>query len=148
MERPAELALGGEELVPSEGFVAGPGVYSHDGLELRSGKVVRLDPGQVPIDELGGGALTALERCVERGDRQLAEPLVEFRSRRHASVLDHQPATAAREVSGSAVSSSWRELMSSLVKTLRRWYLTVRGLMNSSAPISGLESPSRASRAI
>jgi hypothetical protein len=37
--------------------------------------------------------------------------------------------------------------MSSLVKTLRRWYLTVRGLMNSSAPISGLERPSRARRA-
>ena len=45
--------------------------------------------------------------------------------------------------------SSWlRELMSSLVKTLRRWYWTVRGLMNSRVPISGFESPSRASRAI
>ena len=45
--------------------------------------------------------------------------------------------------------SSWvREVMSSLVKTLRKWYWTVRGLMNSRAPISGFESPSRASRAI
>ena len=45
--------------------------------------------------------------------------------------------------------SSWlRELMSSLMKTLRRWYWTVRGLMNSRVPISGFESPSRASRAI
>ena len=45
--------------------------------------------------------------------------------------------------------SSWlRELMPSLVKTLRRWYSTVRGLMNSRAPISGLDRPSRASRAI
>ena len=45
--------------------------------------------------------------------------------------------------------SSWlREVMSSLLKTLLRWYLTVRALMNSRAPISGLESPSRASLAI
>jgi len=34
--------------------------------------------------------------------------------------------------------------MSSLVKTLRTWYWTVRGLMNSRVPISGFESPSRA----
>jgi hypothetical protein len=40
---------------------------------------------------------------------------------------------------------SWlRELMSSVLKTLRRWYWTVRGLMNSRAPISGLDRPSRA----
>ena len=38
--------------------------------------------------------------------------------------------------------------MSSFVKTLRRWYSTVRGLMNSCAPISGLVWPSAASRAI
>ena len=38
--------------------------------------------------------------------------------------------------------------MSSFVNTLRRWYSTVRGLMNSCAPISGFECPSRASRAI
>jgi hypothetical protein len=31
-----------------------------------------------------------------------------------------------------------------LVKTLRKWYLTVRVLMNSLAPISGLDRPSRA----
>jgi hypothetical protein len=45
--------------------------------------------------------------------------------------------------------SSWlRELMPSLVKTLRRWYWTVRALMNSRVLISGLDRPSRASRAI
>src|ERR1700754_4254429 len=49
---------------------------------------------------------------------------------------------------GRTRSSSLRELMPSLVKTLRRWYLTVRGLMNSRVPISGFDSPSRASRAI
>ena len=41
-----------------------------------------------------------------------------------------------------------RELMSSLVNTLCRWYSTVRGLMNSWAPISGFVRPSRAMRAI
>ena len=50
--------------------------------------------------------------------------------------------------SGSAIFSSWREVISSFVKTLRRWYLTVRGLMNSRVPISGFESPSSAIRAI
>ena len=39
-------------------------------------------------------------------------------------------------------------MMSSLGNTLCRWYSTVRGLMNSRAPISELVSPSRASRAI
>ena len=44
---------------------------------------------------------------------------------------------------------SWlRELMASLVKTLCRWYSTVRGLMNSWAAMSGLDRPSLASRAI
>jgi hypothetical protein len=43
---------------------------------------------------------------------------------------------------------SWlRELMPSLAKTLPRWYWTVRALMNSRAPISGFDRPSRASRA-
>ena len=44
--------------------------------------------------------------------------------------------------------SCLRERMPSLVKTLRRCHSTVRGLMNSWAPISGLVSPSPASRAI
>jgi hypothetical protein len=38
--------------------------------------------------------------------------------------------------------------MPSLVKTLPRWYSTVRALMNRRVPISGLVSPSRASLAI
>src|SRR5579859_6375465 len=43
---------------------------------------------------------------------------------------------------------SWlRELTPSLVKTLPRWYWTVRVLMNRREPISGLDRPSRASRA-
>src|ERR1700722_16993744 len=37
--------------------------------------------------------------------------------------------------------------MPSLAKTLPRWYWTVRVLMNSRAPICGLDRPSRASRA-
>ena len=44
---------------------------------------------------------------------------------------------------------SWfRELMASLVKTLCRWYSTVRRLMNRRAAISELDRPSLASRAI
>jgi hypothetical protein len=38
--------------------------------------------------------------------------------------------------------------MPSFEKTLRKWYWTVRGLMNNLAPISGFESPSRANIAI
>ena len=41
-----------------------------------------------------------------------------------------------------------RELIPSLVKILRRCHSTVRGLRNSWVLISGLENPSRASRAI
>src|SRR3954451_19662278 len=37
---------------------------------------------------------------------------------------------------------SLRELIPSLVNTLRKWYSTVRGLMKSRAPMSALESPS------
>jgi hypothetical protein len=36
--------------------------------------------------------------------------------------------------------------MPSLAKTLPRWYWAVRALMNRLAPISGFDSPSRASR--
>jgi hypothetical protein len=38
---------------------------------------------------------------------------------------------ASRSLSGSACASWWREVMSSLVKTLPRWYWTVCGLRNS-----------------
>jgi hypothetical protein len=48
---------------------------------------------------------------------------------------------------GSARWSWVRELMSSFMNTLRRWYWTVLGLMNIRAPISGFVRPSRASRA-
>ena len=41
---------------------------------------------------------------------------------------------------------SWpREVMSSLVKILPRWYWTVRGDRNRRVPISGFDSPSAAS---
>ena len=48
----------------------------------------------------------------------------------------------------SAACSSRRELMSSLVKILRRCHSTVRAARNSLAPISGLVRPSHDSRAI
>ena len=44
---------------------------------------------------------------------------------------------------------SWlREVIPNFVNTLPRWYWTVRVLMNSRVPISGLDRPPRASRAI
>lgn len=49
--------------------------------------------------------------------------------------------------SGSAVRSCRREVILSFMKTLRRCHSTVFALMNNRAPISGFESPSRASRA-
>ena len=51
----------------------------------------------------------------------------------------------AAESPGRTRSSSARELMPSLRNTLRKWYWTVRGLMNSWAPISGFVRLSRAS---
>ena len=54
----------------------------------------------------------------------------------------------SREFWSSAPCNSLRELISSLVNTLRRWYSTVRGLMNSLAPISGFVCLSLAMRAI
>src|SRR5215469_9575881 len=53
-------------------------------------------------------------------------------------------------VSGSPGRTRWswpRELMPNLANTLRRWYWTVRGLMNSRVLICGMDSPSQASRA-
>ena len=47
-----------------------------------------------------------------------------------------------------ATRSSRRELTPSFVNTLRRWYSTVRGLMNSWLPISWLVCPAAVSRAI
>ena len=48
----------------------------------------------------------------------------------------------------STSASSRREWIPSLLNTLRRCHSTVRGLRNSRAPISGFDSPSRASPAI
>jgi hypothetical protein len=61
------------------------------------------------------------------------------------------PAQSVRVSPGRAGNASIRprrEVMPSLVNTLRRCHSTVRGLRNSWAPISGLVRPSRASRAI
>ena len=55
---------------------------------------------------------------------------------------------AVRSGSGSALRSSRRELTPTLANTLPRCHSTVRALMNSWTPISGLVRPSRASRAI
>ena len=59
-----------------------------------------------------------------------------------------RPCVTSAVVLGRTLARSRRERMSSLLNTLRRCHSTVRGLRNSRAPISGFESPSRASRAI
>jgi hypothetical protein len=59
----------------------------------------------------------------------------------------HRRRQRHRRRSGRTRSSSLRELIASLVKTLPGWYWTLRALMNSRAPISGFDRPSPASRA-
>ena len=68
--------------------------------------------------------------------------------RSHFCVALSKPAMLSVPSAARAPRSSLRELMSSFVNTLPRWHSTVRGLMNSWAPISGFVSPSPASRAI
>ena len=65
-------------------------------------------------------------------------------ARAHPSRAHRQTASGLLCSRRSARSSWPRALMLSLVKTLWRWYSTVRGLMNSRAPISEFDSPSRA----
>ena len=70
------------------------------------------------------------------------------RGRGARSALTLQAAVGCESESGRAVASSRREWIPSLANTLRRCHSTVRGLRKSRAPISGFESPSRASCAI
>jgi hypothetical protein len=56
--------------------------------------------------------------------------------------------TSAADQSARTRPSWLRDSMPSLMKTFFRWYWTVRALRNNRAPISGLDSPSRAIRAI
>ena len=141
----------------------------------RGHRTGRGPPGDVrPVRRLRGGAATrgrpqragdvaiiGDEAHVERADPRLRDAgATEFIGthgvsppRRNTtgpwrcSVLSGQ-ATGSSLTSERATSSWLRELMPSLAKTLRRWYWTVRALMNSRAPISGFDRPSRASRAI
>jgi hypothetical protein len=68
------------------------------------------------------------------------------RGRRRARAV--YAGVASRSRVGRAVWRLIREVIPSLANTLRRCHSTVRGLRNRRAPISGLDSPSRASRAI
>ena len=75
-----------------------------------------------------------------------APPIVRccHRQQRSSEVVSYSAWAVDRLAHSGSARSSWlRELMSSLVNTLRRWYSTVRGLMNSWAPISGFDRPSR-----
>jgi hypothetical protein len=68
VQRPGELAPGGDERVPSGGVSARSGVHGHDSMQLC---VVLLDPTEVPVDELDNGQLAAAQRSVERLDGEL-----------------------------------------------------------------------------
>jgi len=57
----------------SGSLVVRPGVHRHDRLELCAGRIVRLNPGQVPVDEFGGGQLAVPKCGVEGGDGELFE---------------------------------------------------------------------------
>ena len=72
------------------------------------------------------------------------------RSGRPTSPTDRPPSRLAPDggPQGRASFSALRELIPSLVNTLRRCHSTVRGLMKRRAPISGLDRPSRARPAI
>jgi len=66
----------------------------------------------------------------------------------HAVLAAGYAVGAALAPSGSASWSCRRELISSLVKTLRRCHSTVRADRNSWAAICAADRPARASRAI
>jgi hypothetical protein len=53
--------------------VARPGVHCHHSLEPGTGRVVRSNPGQVPVDQFSGGQLTLSQRGVEGRDGELFE---------------------------------------------------------------------------
>ena len=88
------------------------------------------------LQELGLNTDSDLERSLGRRVRRGA-------SRRLSSGRDQLGLGA-----GQRLASSRREWIPSLLNTLRRCHSTVRGLRKSRAPISGFDSPSRASRAI
>src|SRR5580698_3424930 len=122
------------------------------------GPQLRVRPGE----EVTGGAPAAVSGPGARPEHLGVGP-GEHRARRDAEFsVEASPkpgkdiqgrgllAAQLHNVSGAAGRAWWswlREAMPSLVKTLCRWYLTVRGLMKSRAPISGLDRPSLASRA-
>jgi hypothetical protein len=62
----------------SGSLVVRSGVDCHHGLELRAGRVVRGNPGEVPVDEFGGGQLAVPQRGVEGGDGELFELRVDI----------------------------------------------------------------------
>src|ERR1700759_1182402 len=56
--------------------------------------------------------------------------------------------TSAADQSARTRPTWLRDWMPSLMKSFFKWYWTVRALRNNRAPISGLDRPSRANRAI
>ena len=68
---------------------------------------------------------------------------------RHVSYAVETALTGTGSRRDDSAHCSWlREVIPNFVNTLPRWYWTVRVLMNSRVPISGLDRPPWASRAI
>jgi hypothetical protein len=77
MERPDERPVGRQGRVASGGFVAGTRVHGHDGMQSHASLVVRMDPGEIPIDQLGGGEIAAAHRGVTAVDGEFGPRVVE-----------------------------------------------------------------------
>jgi len=116
-----------------------------DGRPARWGRVMDHRPPPVPRSHRRGSPATRSQLTGRRA-RVGGRGRLPRNAHRLPEEVTSQTVSAAS--CGSARSSSVREVMSSLVNTLRRWYSTVRRLMKSRAPISGFESRSRASRAM
>ncbi len=98
----------------------------------RACRVARPDRARIRhMDSPGGQWLPSVERPVPR--HWQAHPMRAASGRRSGV----SPLAVRSVFAGSTRPSSPRELISSFVNTFLRWYWTVRGLMNSRAPISG-----------
>jgi hypothetical protein len=122
-----------------------------EGVEQYRGERRRLDPSLGSLVERGihgdAGPHDVVGHAVaDRGDGECFCAGLAPQLAADAGPTVRWPPSAGHSV---RTRSSWlRDSMPRLVKTLRRWYWTVRALMNMRTPISGLDRPSRAIRAI
>ena len=152
MERSDERSSGSKEGVPLSGLIEGLRIDRDNSVECGAGVVLRLDPSEVPAHQLDRSQLARHDRCEEFRNCEFVELGVWQVSHDASSggslAREPQATPADSRRSGRALRSSRREVIPSFGYTLRRCHSTVRALMKSSAPISGLVEPSAAIRAI